>query len=81
MTIRELINKYEHNMYNRHNNFISLDDVVKDLVELEKEYKRTHILLVEDGSVDDCDTKAMEELGYKVITYRKGANMPEIIGK
>lgn len=80
MTIKELINKYEYNLYNRHDNSISLNDVLKDLTELEKEYQKTHILLVEDGSVDDCDIDPMKELGYKVIIYRQGANKPEIIG-
>lgn len=81
MTINELIERYKDRIYNTHNNLLNTENVIKDLERVAEDYKRTHILLVEDGSVDDEDLEEIKTLGYKVIAYRQGANKPEIIGK
>lgn len=36
------------------------------------------IVFIEDGSIADNDKEKLEELGCIVITYRQGANMPEL---
>lgn len=36
------------------------------------------IVFIEDGSIPETDKEKLEELGFIVITYRQGANMPEL---
>lgn len=36
------------------------------------------IVFIEDGSIPDTDKKKLEELGCIIITYKQGANMPEL---
>lgn len=38
----------------------------------------TKIILIEDGSVSETDIEKLEKIGFAVIIYRQGANMPEI---
>lgn len=54
----------------------------EDEVELVEEVKQntTKLLLVEDGSVDVDELKEfLERTNIKVVVYRQGAKMPEII--
>lgn len=86
LTVNKLIKKYEEILKdgrrycNDYDKLNLIENFIKDLKKCEKNTETTKVLFVEDGSIDvDSEKEALEQLGYKVVVCRQGANMPMVL--